>query len=95
MYYAPDCPHKDIGTNSSHRFKYIEDLLASYSYNFDVYNVYSSINNAEISINEHRWYWDSANKLGVGIETNDGCIVDNWNDDFKISYLGPVSNKYL
>eukprot|EP00943_MAST-04B_sp_MAST-4B-sp1_P002912 g2912.t1 len=95
LYYAPDCPHKDIGTNSSHRFKYIEDLLASYSYNFDVYNVYSSINNAEISINEHRWYWDSANKLGVGIETNDGCIVDNWNDDFKISYLGPVSNKYL
>jgi hypothetical protein len=95
LYYAPDCPHKDIGNNSSHRFTYIEDLLSSYNYNFDVYNVYSSFNNAEIS--EHRWYWDSANKFGVEIEKNKGRADDgwdNWNDNFKISYLGPVSKTF-
>lgn len=66
--------------------------MSSYNYNFDVYNVYSSFNNAEIS--EHRWYWDSANKFGVEIEKNKGRAddgLDNWNDNFKISYLGPVS----
>ena len=38
LYYSPDCPYKDIGTNTSHRFNYIEDLLQSYQYSFKIYS---------------------------------------------------------
>ena len=93
MYYSPDCPNKDIGTNTSHRFNYIEDLLQSYQYSFKIYSVYSCSNNIEIHSNDFRWYWTD-NDCFNNDNDDDNASVKIINDDAHniISYYGPIAN---
>ena len=93
LYYSPDCPYKDIGTNTSHRFNYIEDLLQSYQYSFKIYSVYSCSNNIEIHSNDFRWYWTD-NDCFNNDNDDDNASVKIINDDAHniISYYGPIAN---
>ena len=93
LYYSPDCPYKDIGTNTSHRFNYIEDLLQSYQYSFKIYSVYSCSNNIEIYNNDFRWYWTDKDCFNNDND-DDNASVKIINDDAHniISYYGPIAN---
>ena len=93
LYYSPDCPYKDIGTNTSHRFNYIEDLLQSYQYSFKIYSLYSCSNNIEIHSNDFRWYWTD-NDCFNNDNDDDNASVKIINDDAHniISYYGPIAN---
>ena len=93
LYYSPDCPYKDIGTNTSHRFNYIEDLLQSYQYSFKIYSVYSCSNNIEIYSNDFRWYWTDKDCFNNDND-DDNASVKIINDDAHniISYYGPIAN---
>ena len=60
VYYAPDFPHKDIGTDSKHRFNSLEDALSSYNTVSQVYRVFNCSNNSEIDHNDFKWRWHSS-----------------------------------